>query len=75
MDARMPSTTENEPKAPFGARAPGRTPIATYLEQIELATVQELLARLRRTEGKRVTMQDALGRALREWCRAQGVTL
>jgi hypothetical protein len=68
-------TVESEPKVPFGARAPGRTPIATYLEQGELATVQELLARLRRTEGKRVTMQDALSRALRLWCAEQGVTL
>jgi hypothetical protein len=74
MDAQM-QTIESEPKAAFGARAPGRTPVATYLEQGELATVQELLARLRREEGKRVTMQEALGRALRKWCAEHGVKL
>jgi hypothetical protein len=68
-------TGKNEEKAAFGSRAPGRTPVAMYLEQGELATVQELLARLRREEGKRVTMQEALGRALRKWCAEHAVKL
>jgi hypothetical protein len=60
---------------PFGARAPGRTPVATYLEQKQLSVVQTLLARLRGERGSRVTMQDALGEALRDWCAKHDVTL
>ena len=37
--------------------------------------VQELLARLRAERGGRVTMQDALGEALRDWCAKHDVTL
>src|ERR1700704_911958 len=55
------------PPAP-GARAPGRTPVATYLEQGQLAIVQALLARLRGERGVRVTMQEALFEALQTWC-------
>jgi hypothetical protein len=61
--------------AAFGARAPGRTPVATYLEQSQLAKVQELLARLRGERGIRVTMQSALGEALQAWCEKHGVKL
>jgi hypothetical protein len=59
----------------FGARASGRTPVATYLEQSQLAIVQALLARLRGERGGRVTMQEALAEALREWCDKHGVKL
>jgi hypothetical protein len=60
---------------PFGARAPGRTPVATYLEQQQLSIVQVLLARLRGERGGRITMQSALGEALQDWCAKHGVTL
>jgi hypothetical protein len=61
--------------APFGARAPGRTPVATYLEQTQLGIVQALLARLRGERGRRVTMQEALGEALVKWCKDHEVEL
>lgn len=66
-----------EPKAApaFGARGPGRTAVATYLEQRELAIVQGLLARLRGERGRRITMQEALAEALSEWCAKHGVKL
>jgi hypothetical protein len=58
-----------------GARAPGRTPVASYLEQNQLAIVQALLARLRGERGVRVTMQEALFEALQAWCDKHGVKL
>jgi hypothetical protein len=58
-----------------GARAPGRTPVASYLEQNQLAIVQALLARLRGERGGRVTMQEALFEALQAWCDKHGVKL
>lgn len=69
-------TINGEPKAArrnerpaFGARAPGRVPVATYLEPEQLAIVQALLARLRgEGEKRRVTMQEALAKALQKWC-------
>src|ERR1700676_2986412 len=62
------------PPAP-GARSPGRTPVASYLEQNQLAIVQALLARLRGERGVRVTMQEALFEALQAWCEKHGVKL
>ncbi len=59
----------------MGVRAQGRTPVATYLEQNQLAVVQALLARLRGERGGRVTMQEALAEALREWCAKHDVKL
>jgi hypothetical protein len=60
---------------PFGARAPGRTPVATYLEQSQLSIVQVLLGHLRGERGRRVTMQEALGEALKKWCKDHDVEL
>ena len=70
-----------EPKAAgqerpgFGARAPGRVPVATYLEVEQLAIVQALLARLRGSEKRRVTMQEFLATALQERCAHYDVKL
>jgi len=71
--ARSASTSDLMP-AP-GARAQGRTPVATYLEQTQLATVQALLARLRGERGVRVTMQEALFESLQAWCDKHSVKL
>ena len=62
-------------RASFGARAPGRVPVATYLEVEQLAIVQALLAQLRGTEKRRVTMQEALAKALQKWCAEHDVDL
>lgn len=59
----------------FGARAPGRVPVATYLEQEQLSIVQALLGRLRATEKRRVTMQEFLATALQERCAKYDVKL
>jgi hypothetical protein len=59
----------------FGARAPGRVPVATYLEPEQLSIVQALLARLRGTEKRRVTMQEFLATALQDRCAKYDVKL
>jgi hypothetical protein len=69
-----PRTGQSE-RAAFGARAPGRVPVATYLEPEQLAIVQALLARLRGEERRRVTMQEALAKALQKWCAEHEVKL
>lgn len=70
-----PRTAAENERPAFGARAPGRVPVATYLEPEQLAIVQALLARLRGTEKRRVTMQEALAKALQKWCADQKVEL
>jgi hypothetical protein len=50
--------------------------VATYLEPEQLAIVQALLARLRgEGEKRRVTMQEALAKALQKWCADHKVEL
>lgn len=71
---RRAGSPSDAPPAP-GARATGRTPVATYLEQNQVAIVQALLARLRGERGVRVTMQEALFESLQAWCEKHGVKL
>jgi len=78
---RRPITMNDDPKPSgnerpaFGARSPGRVPVATYLEHEQLAKVQALLVQLRGTEKRRVTMQEFLAKALQKACAEHGVEL
>jgi hypothetical protein len=57
-----------------GGRA-GKTMIGAYLDKADLYIVQELLLRLSRERGSRVTMQDAIIEGLCDYCAKYGVTL
>lgn len=57
-----------------GGRA-GKTMVGAYLDKADLYMVQELLLRLSRERGSRVTMQDAITEGLRDYCAKHGVTL
>src|SRR5271170_3467476 len=75
MNGNKPRAAERNERPAFGARAAGRVPVATYLEPEQLAIVQALLAQLRGTEKRRVTMQEALAKALQKWCAEHDVDL
>lgn len=71
--ARKPASTTGAAMAARG-RA-GKTQIGAYFEKVEVFTIQEVLARVSRKRGERVTMQDAIQEAMREWCAKEGVKL
>lgn len=76
LKPRMIGEPANQPTRTSGSggRA-GKTMIGAYLDKGDLYIVQELLLRLSRERGSRVTMQDAIIEGLRDYCGKHGVTL
>jgi hypothetical protein len=53
----------------------GKAQIGAYFDKVDVFTIQEVLARVSRKRGERVTMQSAVTEAMREWCAKEGVSL
>jgi hypothetical protein len=53
----------------------GKAQIAAYFDQLDVFTIQEVLARVSRKRGRKVTQQDAVTEAMRDWCAKEGVKL
>ena len=53
----------------------GKAQIGAYFDQLDVFTIQEVLARVSRKRGKRVTMQIAVTEAMQAWCGKEGVKL
>jgi len=53
----------------------GKTQIGAYFDKTDVFTIQEVLARVSRKRGERVTMQDAIVEAMIEWCGRENVEL
>lgn len=67
----MSMTEESQGKRASG-RA-GKTMIGAYVEKDAVYTIQELLLRLSRERGERVTMQEAIVEALTDYCKKHGL--
>ena len=70
----MSSMGENGDSKSSGGRA-GKTMIGAYLDKEAVYTIQELLLRLTRERGQKVTMQEAIAEALTAYCDKHGVQL
>lgn len=68
-------TQAGEPRRSRGPGREGKSMIGAYVDKGALYTIQELLLRLSRDRGERVTMQEALTEALGDFCRKHGVEL
>jgi hypothetical protein len=53
----------------------GKAQIGAYFDKVDVFTIQEVLARVSRKRGERVTMQTAVTEAMQEWCAREGVKL
>ena len=74
---RMPTSLRSKPD-PGPKRAAGRdgkTMIGAYLDKEAVYTIQELLLRLTRERGEKVTMQEAIEESLTTFCDKHGVQL
>ena len=60
---------------PKRAGREGKTLAGAYLDKTDLYTIQELLLRLSRERGRRVTMQEFTVEALTRECEGHGVKL
>ena len=67
-------TQVDQPRSGKPGRA-GKTMIGAYVEKNAVFTIQELLLRLSRERGERVTMQEAIVESLADFCRKHGVAL
>ena len=67
--------TQAEPQAKKSAARANKTMIGAYIPKDAGFALQELLLRISRERGERVTMQEAITESLSDFCRKHGVDL